>query len=215
MAALYEMMRAIRISYQGARAVKDPRMSFHVKDVQSIQYPRDTVWTRRGTCVELAVLYASLLGSVGIEPLLLIKDEHCFTMARLPKSKQPFAVETQGAAGGLPGLPEWQTVDFNRACKMGEEQWTEVQKNGRFVQVDVRDCWQKGILPPKLEALPPAELKGAEILERSDAQREGASAAKSAVARYLEMLIPHACVASQQPMPKAPPAPPTTPPPAA
>ena len=52
------------------------------------------------------------------------------------------------------------SADFETAVKIGLKEWRELQQTGRFVLVDLKQCWSNGISPPELDPLPP------DILER-------------------------------------------------
>jgi hypothetical protein len=153
MAALYDIMRTIHISYQHPAVAEDPNMSYDIKVVQSLQYPRDTIEKRSGTCIDLAILYAAMLNSVNIEPYLISKDGHCFPAGRTP-SGQLIPVETTGVADGY-----GKARSFEDVVKYGFKEWKEVNETGRFDLVDIRKCWMSGVANPELEPLPPDILE--------------------------------------------------------
>jgi hypothetical protein len=149
----YEVMRDIKITYQTPAFQAEPGKSYDLMLVQSLQYPRDTIEKRSGTCIDLAILYASMLNSLGIKPYLVSKDEHCFPMGLTPGGRQ-VPVEATGVRGG------GNSDDFAAARQNAEKTWQEIQKNGRFRLIDCQECWAAGISPAELETLP------ADILER-------------------------------------------------
>jgi len=154
MNALYETMRAIHISYQHPPALVDKNLSYDIKLVQSLQYPRDTIQKRSGTCIDLAILYAAMLNSVNIEPFLVVIDGHCFPMARMPSGRL-LPVEATGVGDGYD-----KSMNFEQAVKSAMETWQKVNQTGRLVPVDIRQCWMSGVANPELESLP------ADILDR-------------------------------------------------
>jgi hypothetical protein len=166
MAELYEIMRTIHISYQHPQVLQDKGLSYDIKSVQSLQYPRDTIQKRSGTCIDLAILYAAMLNSVNIKPYLVSMDGHCFPMGQTPSGKF-IPVEATGVGDGYD-----KSMDFEKAVKSALETWQKVNNNGRFNLVDVRQYWVQGIANPELDALPP------DILEKWGvvALVEGASA---------------------------------------
>ena len=150
----YEIMRDIKITYQHPASLMDPGQSYDPVLIQSLQYPRDTIEKRSGTCIDLAILYAAMLNSIGITPVLVSKDNHCFPMAVAPEGGY-IPVETTGVGGG-PG----KSSDFAKANKIALQEWDEVRKTGRFTIVKCREGWAAGIAPAELDPLP------ADILER-------------------------------------------------
>ncbi len=153
MRELYEIMRTIGISYQHPQALADPNMSYDSKLVQSLQYPRDTIQKRSGTCIDLAILYAALLNSVNIPPLLVSMDGHCFPMGQTPSGKL-VPVEATGVGDGGAN-----SMGFAQACESGMKTWNKVNQTGRFNVINVRDCWVNGVSNPELDPLPPDILE--------------------------------------------------------
>jgi len=154
LAHLYEILRTIRVTYQHPSAQYEQDKSFDIMLVQSIQYPRDTIQKRSGTCIDLAILLAAMMESVGIEPYLVSMDGHVFPMAKLP-SGQFLSVEATCVGGG-----GRKSLGFEDAVKASAKTWKELQQTGRYVITDCRTCWGNGISPPELDPLP------ADVLER-------------------------------------------------
>ncbi len=153
MAELYKIMTTIHISYQHPEYIPDPSVSFDIKGVQSLQYPRNTIEKRSGTCIDLAILYAAMLNSVNIPPFLVFLDGHCFPMGLTPEGHF-IPVEVTAVADGYA-----QARSFDEARKIGEKEWSQLRANGRYVLVDVRQCWMHGISNPEMESLPPDILE--------------------------------------------------------
>ena len=153
MQSLYELMLAIDITYQHPGSMQDASLSYDSKLLQSLQYPRDTIQKRSGTCIDLAILYAAMLQTVGVSPILVSLDGHCFPMGVTP-SGGLVPVEATGVGGG------GQSMSFSDAVKSAQKTWAKLQQNGRFTLVKCRDFWGAGIANPELEPLPP------DILER-------------------------------------------------
>jgi len=154
MAELYEILRTIGITYQSPAHQVERDQTFDMMLIQTLQYPRDTIRKRSGTCIDLAMLYAAMMHSVGIRPLLVTLDGHCFPIGVTPGGSH-VPVETTCVGGG-----GRDSLDFANAVKIARKQWTGLQKTGRFVVVDCQQCWSMGISCPELDPLP------ADILDR-------------------------------------------------
>jgi hypothetical protein len=163
MRELYKIMCTIHISYQHPAFKVDPEMSYDMKLVQSLQYPRDTIQKRSGTCIDLAILYAAMLNSVGIQPYLVFMDGHCFPMGLAPGNRF-IPVETTGVADGYGGA-----MPFDKVVEYGLKTWRKLRSNGRYVLVDVPQCWVNGISNPELEPMPPDILEKWGIMALVDA----------------------------------------------
>jgi Transglutaminase-like domain len=167
---LYEMMRTIHISYQHPANLQDPNMSYDSKSVQSLQFPRDTIEKRSGTCIDLAILMAAMMNSVNIEPILVSLDGHCFPAARLPQSRKYLPVEATGVGDGYE-----KSMSFEEANKSALKTWGEIMNNGRYDLVDVRAFWAAGVANPELDPLPADILEKWGIMELAE---EGAPAVR-------------------------------------
>ncbi len=156
MQACYELMIINNVTYQSPPAtLRDRRKSFDASVVQTVRFPRDVIKNRSGTCIDLAILYASMLNAVGLNPMLVLIDGHCFPAAILP-SGGIVAVESTGVAGGLAG----GFMPFAKVLELGTQEFADARKGGRYMLVPVQEMWEAEILTPELEELP------ADILQR-------------------------------------------------
>jgi len=79
--ALFNYMKMRKITYTSPTGqIVAGRVCQHIK------YARDVLRNNSGTCVDLAVLYASVMESVGLQPILFQVPGHCFPGVKLPKS---------------------------------------------------------------------------------------------------------------------------------
>ena len=147
MQAAYDLMVHNQIKYQS------PPWLFKKGFRQHVKFSRDVLRNRAGTCIDLAILYASTCQAGGLEPLLVMLPGHCFPVIRLPGGKlQP--VE----ATCVSGTPAGKKVSFQMACQRGVEELGQVYKTGVFYQVDIQKLRSAGIPTPELPELPPRAL---------------------------------------------------------
>ena len=52
---------------------------------QHIKYARDVLRNHSGTCIDLAIFFASACESVNLQTALVITKGHCFPVVRLPQ----------------------------------------------------------------------------------------------------------------------------------
>ncbi|MCX6551101.1 MAG: transglutaminase-like domain-containing protein [Acidobacteria bacterium] len=154
LAQLYEMMRRIHITYQFPAGQVERDRSFDIRYIQTVQYPRDVIQKRSGTCIDLAILYAAMMEAVGIPSRLVATTGHVFPIAVLPNGLM-LPVEATGVGGGGTA-----SVGFADAVKIAEKEWQDLQANGQFVMFDCQSLWGAGVSSPELDPLP------ADILER-------------------------------------------------
>ena len=113
---------------------------------QDIKYPRDVLRAKSGTCIDLAILYATLAESVGMHAYLMLVPGHCFSVINV--SGQMIAVENTGLGGGN------QRSGFDAMVKYGMQEMQEYMKQGRYYLIDIDAQQGAGHIPsPELPAL--------------------------------------------------------------
>ncbi len=125
---------------------------------QDVKYPRDVLRDKSGTCVDLAILYASVCEAVGLETLLILIPGHCFPVIILPDGGL-LPVECTAISGAAVGDPHAQALSFDKAVEYGYENLQKLQI-GLFYEVNVQKIQQQGVVSPELPRLE------ADILER-------------------------------------------------
>ena len=128
-----------------------------------MKFGRDVLRNRAGTCVNLAIFYASVCEAVGLEPVLFWIPGHCFPAVRLPQSGELVGVEPtlvgssrlQDGLGNLvsshPFAALIGTYEINQALA------------GPHCVVDITARRQAGVHSLQLEALPADVLSRWEI----------------------------------------------------
>ena len=161
--AIYELMQVNNFTYQHPPTAADQSVSFDVQQVQNVKFPRDVIRDRSGTCIDLAILYAAAANNLGIPSYLAVVPGHCFPIFLFPDGT-PLAVESTGVGGGL----RYGSAPFDRMFAVGNQEMEHWHRDGRYLVVDVRDLWTKGVSNPELPELQ------ADILQRWGIREGGA-----------------------------------------
>jgi len=125
---------------------------------QDVKYPRDVLRDKSGTCVDLAILYASVCEAVGLGTILVDIPGHCFPVIILPGGEL-LPVECTAISGVAVGKPEVKSLSFDKAVELASKEVSEL-KMGQYYIVNVKEMQQKGLVSPELP-----RLEG-DILER-------------------------------------------------
>ncbi|MFA4985493.1 MAG: hypothetical protein WC712_02815 [Candidatus Brocadiia bacterium] len=152
MEQIWEMYRVNDILYMSPANALSPEASFVG---QSLKFPREVIEARQGTCIELALLYASTLEAAGIESMLVMLPGHCFPMGIMKEGGAYVPLETTCLREGSK-----KQKSFKDAVAEGQKEMAELQKSGQFILVKPRVNWTKGCTAPELPELP------ADILEK-------------------------------------------------
>jgi hypothetical protein len=140
MRALYDLFR-VNIAYEGAKGdVVEGVLHQHLK------YGREVLRTKSGTCVNLAILYASVCEAAGLDAYIILVPGHAFPGVRLPQSKQVYFVETTGCVGGTPD----KSIPFEKVVPYAMENYRKWSAVGLITEVDIHRQRQRGVTPPEL-----------------------------------------------------------------
>lgn len=148
---LYEILVANDVTYQHPPSLSDTTLSFANSNVQNVKYPRDVLRDRSGTCIDLAVLYASMLHATGLPAYLCVVPGHCFPVVGMPDGGL-CAVEVTGVGGG--GRMGADAATFGDVLRYGQDELDQALQ-GPHVLVDLRHEWTHGVSCPELPPVPP------------------------------------------------------------
>lgn len=107
--------------------------------IQRILSPRQTINGGSGNCIDLSVLFASCLESCGINPIIILTQNHAFV------GWEGFSSENFLEATFL------GRYNFESATSKGNEQYTEFSKGPNQPgkrRIDVKAIRSKGVYPP-------------------------------------------------------------------
>ncbi|WP_297487751.1 cysteine protease [Thermococcus sp.] len=113
------------------------------KFAEHVMYPRDVIRDKSGTCIDLAIWFASLAMSQGLKAYLVLIPGHAFPLIQLP-SGSIIPVEATTINDG---------VSFQEAVQAGVNTWQKAV-SGPHIIVDIAEMHSKGIIPPELPELP-------------------------------------------------------------
>ncbi len=148
-----------------------PPASFE-SSFQRIRLPREVLQGRIGTCVDLSLLFASLLEGIGLRPVLLFYKGHCNLACWLDEEHAFYGSKEENvqtilndASKGFnyltiieaTNLTEGNNISFEE-CVSGA--YEELEKNRNFFfAIDIASCRQERILPiPSPKELPNGEV---------------------------------------------------------
>ncbi|MBN1521496.1 MAG: hypothetical protein JW928_03095, partial [Candidatus Aureabacteria bacterium] len=157
-AAIYELMRFNKITYQS------PTGLFNAENIQHLKYPRNTLRDKSGTCIDLAIAFGAFAEAQGLNPVLILIPGHCFPGVILPKSGNVLPVEMTLLGGGTRD----SSHPFDKAVEVGTQELENAVKNGQIIFIHTGTLKRKGINPPELPILPADALQKWGIRQMED-----------------------------------------------
>ncbi|HVM90060.1 MAG TPA: hypothetical protein VMT76_17870 [Puia sp.] len=118
--------------------------------VQSTRLPREVVTGNTGLCIELSMLYASVLKAAGLHPVIFLIPGHAYPGIMV--NGQYYAIEATGIGGEGLG----NRLSPSDALKAGMKELNEFIQNvqagdNRYSYVDIDAMEQKGVIPMELK----------------------------------------------------------------
>lgn len=167
---LYEATRMSHMVYSGTKGI--PQSLHDVNTlIQHVRLPREVVTGNTGLCIELSVLYASVLSNAGLDPIIYLIPGHAYPGFKM--GGQYFAIEATGIGGEGLG----KIAGAQEAYKMGMEQLEEFIKasqagDPRYSIVDVHELNARGVVSMNLDDNDYLRKKVDEIAENFTPKRQ-------------------------------------------
>ncbi|MEM7086652.1 MAG: hypothetical protein AAF489_10750 [Bacteroidota bacterium] len=135
--------------YSGTKGIPESLQDVS-KFSQKNRLPREVITGNTGLCLELSLLYASVLSNAGLDPIIFLVPGHAYPGFKL--NGQYYAIEATGIGGE--GLGKIMSAD--EAFQTGQKELSEFIKmwqNGdpRYTMVDIHEVNQEGVTPMALK----------------------------------------------------------------
>ena len=159
MRATYNYMVATGMRYAGAE-YDQQQIGDTVTGVQTIRLPRDVILSNNGLCVELTLVWASVLEHLGVDSIVFLRPGHAFIVVPLASTLNGiryFPIECTAITPKA--VEEKGLVSFERAYKMAYDDYIKYRKNGQFIAIRPSYLHTQGIQPPELPGVNIEDVK--------------------------------------------------------
>jgi len=120
---MWKVLQSNHLAYQTS-----PGLTIDNFNGQHVKYGRDVLRNRAGTCIDLAILWASAAESVGLKPYIVVIPGHAFPMIELPNGNRlPIESTMIGSA------------TLEEAVNQGLETLKKAEAEGLIMIVDIND----------------------------------------------------------------------------
>jgi hypothetical protein len=126
--AIYGFLEQNKVAYQSP-----PTYVNGTQFGQHIKYGRDVLQNHAGTCIDLAILWASTCEAVGLQSTLILIPGHCFPAVRLPDGRT-IAIEATCVG----------KANFDKAIEIGMSE-LEQARNGQSIWVSIAEMRRLGV----------------------------------------------------------------------
>ncbi len=153
------------LSAYGIKYLLDPNTPYDqlgADQLDTVQFPRETLRQRSGDCDDLSILYASALANLGIETAILDVPQHLLMMFNTGVSEEnKDLVSSNDKALAIIDGKVWVPVEatliaasFTEAWAEGARKYHEYGKAAKMTIMPLKNAWQT--YPPV--TLPPADF---------------------------------------------------------
>jgi len=118
--------------------------------VQNIRMPREVVTGKTGLCIELSLLYASIMANAGMDPIIYLVPGHAYPGFKM--NDQYYAIESTAIGGE--GIGGSKTADeaFQMAMNNKDEFLLKLKEGDeRYSVIDIREYIKMGAVAPELK----------------------------------------------------------------
>jgi hypothetical protein len=172
MKAMYDYMCETGMRYTSDQGVPSTMGDVRTM-VQTVRLPRDVIITNEGLCVELALLWASVMEHLGCHTTVVFRPGHAFTVVWVGKGPNDF-VPIECTAITPMAVGAKKPVPFEEAVKMAQQ---DIREQKYQIWLGVQEYQKEGFHAPELPGIEIDKIKN--IL----AQRGGHTAAAYAQAQ--------------------------------
>jgi hypothetical protein len=150
MKATYDYMCETGMRYTSDQGVPETLGDVHTM-VQTVRLPRDVIMSNEGLCVELAILWASVMENLGCQATVVFRPGHAFTVVSVGQGPNDYipiecTAITPFAVGSKTPVP------FEEAVKMAQQ---DIRQQRYQIWLNVQQYQKDGFRAPEL---PPVEI---------------------------------------------------------
>jgi len=145
---LYDATRTSGMVYSGTEGVPQ-KLGDISSTVKSARLPREVITGNTGLCIELSLMYASVIKAAGLHPVIFLIPGHAFPGVLI--NNYYYAIEATGVGGkGLGSI-----MSAQQAFSAGQQELQKFlqgaqQGDTRNIVIDVNDLESKGVVPMEL-----------------------------------------------------------------
>jgi uncharacterized membrane protein YgcG len=135
--------------------------------VQNIRLPREVITGRAGLCIELSLLYASIMAAAGMDAIVYLVPGHAYPGFRM--NGNVYAIESTAIGGDGIGGRQSDEAAFQMGMKRLKEDYPNFGVDGRYQAVVINDAVKEGAVPMELKDDPELKKKIDEFFNKAGA----------------------------------------------
>ncbi|MBN1288822.1 MAG: hypothetical protein JXA49_04205 [Actinobacteria bacterium] len=135
----------------GVRYIQEPAGFWTGSESQYIQYPKETLDRKSGTCIDLAIAMSAIMEAVGVRSYVALIPGHAIPMIELPQSGDVYAIEStfidkEYCLSHFPGETS-PDVTATECINIAKEELDNAEAEGSIIVIDPEYWWKAGVMP--------------------------------------------------------------------
>lgn len=135
----------------GVRYIQEPSDAWTPHFNQYVQFPKDSIQRKAGTCLDLALLFASMAQAVGIDAGIALMPGHAIPWIRLQNGQYVFVestfVDRNYAYSHFPEIVS-PRVSFEESVRVAEAFVKKNLEQGTLILADYNELRKNGVVSP-------------------------------------------------------------------
>jgi len=141
----FNTLRAMGVKY-----IMEPAAFWSGSEGQYVQYPKETIERKSGTCLDLAILFSALMEAVGVRSYIALIPGHAIPVIQLPESGDLVPIEStfvdrDFTLSHYPGVTSAEVTA--EECVPVADQNLANQKQAEVIMIDPETIWKNGVMP--------------------------------------------------------------------
>lgn len=135
----------------GVKYIMEPEAFWAGSEAQYVQYPRETIERKSGTCIDLAITMSALMEAVGVRSYVALIPGHAIPVVELPESGDWYAIEStfldkEYCLTHQPGVTS-ADVTPEECIDIASSELDSAEGEGTVVLIDPERWWKAGVMP--------------------------------------------------------------------
>jgi hypothetical protein len=161
---VYRIMKAVYdyMCETGLRYTSDAGVPAKIGDVstvvQTVRMPRDVIITNEGLCIELTLLWASIMEHLGLPSTIVFVPHHAFVVVNGGGGESGL-IPVECTAITPMAVEKKEPVSFDEAVAMAAKEFEEWSERGYMMAANVDAYQAMGFRPPELPSVEIDKIK--------------------------------------------------------
>jgi hypothetical protein len=136
---------------QGVKYIMEPEAFWAGSAAQYVQYPKETIERRSGTCLDLSITMSALMEAIGVKSYVALMPGHAIPLVELPESGDIYAIEStfldKDYALNKHGDAVSAEVTASECITLAKNELEQAEEEGKLVLINPSYWWKEGVMP--------------------------------------------------------------------